>query len=264
MRGTTIAFTLAGLLASPTIVSGQEAGWDPTRVYASRTSLEQLERRFEAAAESPAYSSVLRAEARAEAAKLRERLRTGDFRPGDRVLLTVEREAALSDTFTVAQERHIELPGLGSVPLDGLLRSEVEQHLRVFVSRYVRSAVVRARPFVRVSITGEVQAPGFYAVPSDVVLSDALLFARGITATARVTDVTIHRNDVVLWDSDELTDVVEGGRTLDQLDIRSGDRIEVGRRGGGVAGLGGLEGPLRALSMLLAIPLTIVGLIAIF
>ena len=261
MRGTTLL--LAALIAFPRPARGQDTGWDAGAVYASRPALERLERRFEAAAESPAYSEVLRAEARAEAAKLRERLSTGDFRPGDRVLLTVEREAALSDTFTVAQRREILLPNLGAVALDGVLRSEVEQHLRDYVSRYLRDPIVRARSFVRVSITGEVQRPGFYAVPSDVVLSDALAFAGGVTGNARVTDVSVRRSDVVLWDSEELADVIGGGRTIDQLDVRSGDQIEVGRQRSG-RGLGGLEGPLRAVSMLLTIPLTIVGLIAIF
>ena len=261
MRSPLRLLALVALAAVPAAARSQDPGWNPAS-YATRASLEQLERRFEAAAESPAYSSVLRAEARTEAAKLRERLQTGDFLPGDRVLLTVEREAALSDTFTVAQERQIELPGLGALPLNGVLRSEVEQHLRAFVSRYLRSPVVRARPFVRVSITGEVQAPGFYAVPSDLVLSDALQFARGITSAARVMDVTIRRNDVVLWDSEELTDVASGGRTLDQLDIRSGDQIVVGRRSG--IGLGSLEAALRTVGIFLALPLTIVGLAAIF
>jgi polysaccharide export outer membrane protein len=260
MRRAVLVLLLAG--AGAPAVRAQEPGWDPTMVNASRPALEQLERRFEAAAESPAYSEVLRAEARAEASRLRERLRTGDFRPGDRVALTVEQETALSDTFTVAQARELQLPGLGAISLDGVLRSEVEQHLRTFIGRFVRDPVVRARGFVRVSITGEVPSPGFYAVPSDIVVSDALRFAGGVTSSARVRDVSIRRDGRVLWEADELSDIAGGGRTLDQLDVRSGDQIVVGRRGG--LGLGGIEVGVRAVSLIMAIPFTIVGIVALF
>jgi polysaccharide export outer membrane protein len=260
------AFLRACLLASatvwPAVAAGQNPEWNVASVHASRESLERLERRFGAAAESPAYSPVLRAEARAEAAKLRERLRGGDFAVGDRVFLSVELDTALTDTFTVAQGRVLELPGLGPVELGGVLRSEVENHLRTFVRRFLREPVVRARTFVRVAVAGEVENPGFYVVPTDLVLTDAIGLAGGVTPEGELTALSIRRNDEVLWDPASLNDAVLEGRTVDQLDVRSGDQIVVGREGG--VNLGGLESPLRALSIIFAIPLTIAGVVTLF
>src|SRR2546425_1957900 len=59
-----------------------------------------------------------------EATLVRARLTEGDFQPGDRILLLVEGEKELSDTFTVGPQRDILLPNTGTVSLQGVLRSE--------------------------------------------------------------------------------------------------------------------------------------------
>ena len=51
------------------------------------------------------------------------------------------------------------------------------------------------------------------------------------------------------------------GRTLDQLSMRAGDLVVVPERS---AGFGGPESLVRTIGVLLSIPLSIVGLIAIF
>ncbi|MDH3198633.1 MAG: SLBB domain-containing protein [Candidatus Krumholzibacteria bacterium] len=259
---------LAGLLAValPPLAVAQQAGWDPRRVYASREALETLSRRYDAAAESPAYSPVLRAQARRQADDIRGRLAAGDFRVGDRLFLSVEREEGLTDTLAVAAGTDgpvIVLPNFGAVSLRGVLRSEAEDHLQRFIARFIREPVVRARAFIRVSVAGEVTRPGFYSVPTDLVVSDALAIAQGVTANADLTNLEIRRQNQVLWDASALREPVAEGQTLDQLDIRSGDQIVVGRRGG-VGVLGGLESPLRVVSILLALPLTVVGLLSLF
>ncbi|OYV71887.1 MAG: hypothetical protein B7Z72_05980, partial [Gemmatimonadetes bacterium 21-71-4] len=45
---------------------------------------------------------------------------SGDFRVGDRILMTVEGEPQLSDTFTVVPGPAIDLPVIGTVPLTGV------------------------------------------------------------------------------------------------------------------------------------------------
>jgi hypothetical protein len=51
------------------------------------------------------------------------------------------------------------------------------------------------------------------------------------------------------------------GRTLDQLNVRAGDRIFIPEGGGG---LGGAQSTLRAFTLLLSIPVTIFALTRIF
>src|SRR5438034_6586175 len=65
-----------------------------------------------------------------EARLIRSRLANGDFQPGDRIFLRVEGEQQLSDTFTVGPGPAVVLPEVGAVPLDGVLRSELQGRLQ--------------------------------------------------------------------------------------------------------------------------------------
>src|ERR1051325_79107 len=87
------------------------------------------------------------------------------FQVGDRVLLHVEGDSALSDTFTVVAGPAIRLPDIGEISLAGVRRTDLESHLQHELSRYIKDAVVQARALIRVSVVGEVGHPGFYAVP---------------------------------------------------------------------------------------------------
>ncbi len=156
----------------------------------------------------------------------------GDFQPGDRILLRVEGDSALSDTFTVVAGPALRLPAIGEIPLGGVRRADLETHLTRELSRYLKDPVVHARALIRVSVLGEVVRPGFYAVPLDLVLADALMAAGGPTQDARVDRLRIVRGQSALWAGAPLQSQMARGATLEQLGIRAGDRIEVpgGRR----------------------------------
>jgi protein involved in polysaccharide export with SLBB domain len=156
----------------------------------------------------------------------------GDFQPGDRILLRVEGDSALSDTFTVVAGPALRLPAIGEIPLAGVRRADLETHLTRELSRYLKDPVVHARALIRVSVLGEVVRPGFYAVPLDLVLADALMAAGGPTQDARVDRLRIVRGESALWGGAPLQSAMARGATLEQLGIRAGDRIEVpgGRR----------------------------------
>jgi protein involved in polysaccharide export with SLBB domain len=249
------------VLVTATPLAAQDS-WDPSRVYASRSGLDSLARRFELAAESPAYSDGLRAEARAEAENLRTRLREGDFQIGDRIVLLVEREPTLSDSFTVETGPAIQLPTVGRVSLAGVLRSEVEEHLTRELAQYIRNPVVRARStMIRIAVTGAVGQPGFYAVPSQLLVTDVLAQAGQVTGEADIGKIRIERGSRTVWDNEALGPEIIEGRTLDQLGVRAGDRIVVGTR---PRGLGAFEGSTRVMFFLLGIPGAIAGLIALF
>jgi protein involved in polysaccharide export with SLBB domain len=253
-----LAAMLVLVTGSP--IAGQDS-WDPTRVYASRSALDSLARRFELSAESPAYSAVLRREARDEAENLRARLRDGDFQVGDRIVLVVEREDALTDSFTVETGPAIQLPTVGRVSLEGVLRSEVEGHLAQELAQYIREPAVRARTLIRISVVGEVGQPGFYAVPSQLLVTDVLALAGQITTDADVGKIRIERANRVVWDNQALGPEIIEGRTLDQLGVRAGDRLVVGTR---PRGLGSFESGTRTLLLLIGLPAAIAGLVAIF
>ncbi len=95
------------------------------------------------------------------------------------------------------------------------------------LGQYIKNPVVQARALIRVSVLGEVTRPGFYAVPIDLVLPDALMLAGGATQDARVDRLQILRGNSSLWRRSELQKAIAWGATLDELGMRAGDRIEV-------------------------------------
>jgi protein involved in polysaccharide export with SLBB domain len=203
------------------------AEWDAARVYVTREALGGMLAQLEEAAASQAYSERLRERARWEASLIRTRLDEGDFQVGDRIHLRVEGEEALSDTFSVSVGRVLDLPSIGRISLGGVLRSELEDHLRQELGRFIREPAVRARSLIRVSITGEVASQGYYVVPTEVVLSDALMMAGGPTREAKLDGIRIERGRQPIWHGEELARAITEGRTIDQLNLRAGDQIIV-------------------------------------
>jgi protein involved in polysaccharide export with SLBB domain len=195
----------------------------------------------------------------AELAQLRQRLTDGDFQIGDRVLLRVEGEKELSDTFTVGPDRDIALPGIGVLPLRGVLRSELETALTREIGRFVREPDVRAAALVMVSVTGEVTTPGFYPLRVNALLSDVVMAAGGGTRDAKLKDLRVERDGLVLWNARAVARAIGQGRTLDELGLHSGDQFVVPGRAHG-----GTESSLRVMTLLLSIPVTIYTLTRIF
>ncbi|MGH7699668.1 MAG: polysaccharide biosynthesis/export family protein [Gemmatimonadales bacterium] len=179
------------------------------------------------------------------------------FQLGDRVLLHVEGDSVLSDTFTVAGGPVLPLPGIGDIPLAGVSRAEVEAYLTRELGRFLRNPVVRARALVRIGILGEVVRPGFYAVPADLVLADAVMVAGGGTTEARLDALRVERGGALLLTPDALRRALAAGGTIDHLGLRAGDHIVVPRRRdpGSTA---------RILGILLAVPAAIWGLTQLF
>ena len=196
----------------------------------TREELTQLLHRLEEAAGAPGYSRELRAQAAREASYVRQRLEEGDFRVGDRVALRVSGEPQLSDTLVVTGSRTLDLPQVGAVPLGGVLRSELESHLRDVLSQYIRSPEVRARALIRIAVLGAVGNPGFYTLPASMLLEDALMSAGGPGGRADIERVRVQRGQRVVWGGGTLQRAMIEGRTLDQLSLQAGDRIYVPER----------------------------------
>ena len=218
------------LLAGGSAAAGQAPRSDPARALMTRGELHELLRTYEQAARSPAYSADLRSRARYEASLIRARLEEGDFQTGDRIWLQVEGEPALTDTFVVGTDRALALPTVGTIPLKGILRSELEDHLVRELGQYLREPRLRARALIRISVFGEILAPGFYVAPVEVPLTDALMLAGGPTRDAKLDDIRIERSGRRIWGGDALQSAIVEGRTLDQLNLRAGDRIVVPRQ----------------------------------
>lgn len=252
----------AALLAAPVslCLAQQPEGWDPGRVQVTRSDLQDLLRRLDEAANSATYSAPLRDRARIEAQQIRTRLAEGDFNVGDRISMVVEGEQALTDTLTVMDGRILRLPAIGDVSLAGVLRAELEDHLRATLRKYLREPAVRAHSYIRLSLLGEVGRPGFYVVPTDMVLTDALMLAGGPSGGAKLTAIRVDRSGLTIWGDQALQEAMAQGRTLDQLGLQGGDQVFVPRKRGGFFS----ESTVRTFSLIVGLPVAIIGLIQIF
>ena len=220
-----VAPVLGGDLAaqSPTLV-------DPGRLEMTRGDLTRLITELEEVSSSPAYGSSIRERARRDMEAVQERLVRGDFRAGDRVVLRVDGRPELSDTLVVEPGPRITIPTLGPVELDGVLRSELRSHLTTHVGQYFRDPAVQAESLIRVSILGMVLRPGFYTVPANLLLSDALMAAGGPDRASDLERLRIERSGTTLWEGELLQTQLVDGRTLDQLNLRAGDQIVLPER----------------------------------
>jgi len=225
-----LAALLLGLGMGP--LTGQTPGdREVRRVQVTRPQLEALVARLDSVAQSRAASGDQQVQARRDAARFRQRLADGDFQPGDRVLLRVEGEPQLTDTFTVEEGRLLRLPNIGELPLAGVLRAELEDHVRTRLAAFIKNPVVRARPLIRIAVIGEVTRPGFYLVPPTSQVEDAVMAAAGPTQNAKLAGLVVQRTDGEEWKGAALQQAMAEGRTLDELGIRSGDHLFVPRHG---------------------------------
>lgn len=148
-------------------------------------------------------------------------------RVGDRVLLRVDGDAQLSDTFEVSSGPAVQLPVIGSIPLAGVARDTLSAYFVGVLGHYLRNPVVHAELLIRVGVVGAVAKPGYYSVPDDLLFSDLLMHAGGPTQEADVHKMKLERGDSVRWSGKKVHEAVTGSRTLAELGLQSGDQVEI-------------------------------------
>lgn len=213
-----LAGVLAALAVAAPAVAQTSNGTGTGRLQATRADLE---------ATLTQYQQAGRAD---EAGLIQVRLRDGDFRVGDQITMTVTGQEALTEDFLVTEGPggpQLELPEIGAVSLAGLLRSELRDALTHHISQYVRDPQVIVRTHVRLAVFGEVGSPGYHIVPSDGLLTDVIMQAGGPAGEANQKKIKIRRGDDVIWEGDNLQVAMVEGRTVDQLNLRAGDEVQV-------------------------------------
>ena len=119
--------------------------------------------------------------------------------PEDVVEIAVWSNTDLSRTVPVRPDGKISLPLLHDVPAAGLtpmqLRETLTTSLARFVAEPVVSVIVREVHSVKVTVIGEVKAPGRYEVRSRTTVLDVLAMAGGLSQYAARGRITILRRD---------------------------------------------------------------------
>ena len=202
---------------------------DPSQSLASRSQLEAELTEAERVALTT-RSDEVRAKMRAQVAQIRQRLSVGDIRVGDRIALRVLGEPTLTDTFTVRAGPSISLPGLTDVQLAGVLRSELRDHIAATIKRYFKEPSVEAVPLLRISVTGEVARPGYYSVPFEALLSDAIMLAGGPTGSSDLRKTVVRRDGSTVLDASDVQSAIAAGSTFDKINLLAGDEIAIAAR----------------------------------
>jgi len=196
------------------------------RRQAKRSELEQAAKATEQAAiASP--DAKTRERLVAEAAAIRQRLRNGDFLPGDRIYMVVVGDSALTDTFTVRGDRRLSLPNIPDISLAGVLDSELSGHLTNELAKYLRNPAVSAQAMVRLTLTGGIARNGFQTFPTDQAITDVIMISGGFGPSAKLEDTEVKRSGKVLINKKEFQEAIRTGRTVGDLALRDGDEIYV-------------------------------------
>jgi len=243
-RGYVTIKRLAGFLIvgcmSAAPLAGQVAPVDVRRAQATRAELENALGQLDAVVASPGYSKSFRKAREAEAAMVRQRLAEGDFQVGDEVEIAVVGESALTGRFTVLPDRTLSLPGLPPISLQGVLRSEVSQYLTTQIGKYVRDPQVTIQgSYIRLAILGAVGKPGYYTVPADAPVSDAIMSAGGPQGSFDMNKSAIRRGGKEIIQGREIQLAIEQGESLDQLNLHGGDEMLIGGQSQKVTSPGG-------------------------
>lgn len=206
--------------------TGAHAQSQPTDPLVSRADLVAAARR----ADSTAARNPAAAGSALYAASLRQRLREGDFQVGDRIVVTILSDSLRRDTVTVRGGRLIELPGKVTIPLEGVLRSELQQRVTDEVLKLIRAERVEAVPLTRIGVLGEVMRPGYFSLAWDTPLTDAIMSAGGPSPSAEMERSAVKRDGKEFRSPKATREAISRGLTIEQFGLRAGDELFVGRR----------------------------------
>ena len=108
----------------------------------------------------------------------------------------------------------IDFPVLGKLQVGGLSRSDVMQLLETKITKYIKNPIINIRLMnFKVSVQGEVTAPGTYPVNSDrVTLIEAISMAKDLTIYGKRNNILVIRE-------------VNGVKSFNRVDITKADFI---------------------------------------
>lgn len=236
-RRALIATSIASVVFGSTAAAQSGPG-----LLVSRNDLTAAAVRAEAAGAAGDAQSAL------QAAAMRKRLRDGDLQVGDRVVVTIVSDALHRDTVVVRPDRTLQLPGMIVVPVDGVLRSELRDRISTEVLKYVKAQQIEVTPLLRVAILGAVIKPGYFAFPSDIPLTDAIMGAGGPAPSADVGRSVVMRANREFRSAGETSKAITTGLTLDQFGLSAGDELVIGQRSSfGLSGIFGITGGIASL-----------------
>jgi protein involved in polysaccharide export with SLBB domain len=221
----------AGRLLAPALAALAALAFGNGPAWGQTVSPAEGQRELETRAQLEAEARTAEQQNRTgEAWLLRTRLQHGDFQEGDRIVVSLLGSTAFNDTILVRVGKMLPLPRMGEVPLEGVLRSELNDRISSHLARFLRDSSVKAIPLVRLAVLGQVQRPGFYYTSADVLVSDMLMKAGGPGGDADLNNVVIRRAGETIWNAKDTRTAMTDGLSLERLHLRAGDELYVNQQ----------------------------------
>ncbi len=159
--------------------------------------------------------------------------------PGDRLRVDIFNVPEYSGEVYVLGDGAINLPVIGTVPVQGMTVPRASSLLTAYFSRYVKRPIVTIsvlapRP-VQFAIAGEVTRAGSYIVPfagdnrKFPSITQAIQLAGGTTQTANLRQVQVRRAATGRIAYVNMFDVLQRGNTSQDITLRDGDTIYISR-----------------------------------
>ena len=145
------------------------------------------------------------------------------LRPGDRLLVKIWLDTALTDTVRIDETGAAMLPRLGLMRITDLSSSAIPDSVRRAYTRVTRTPTIEVTPLRRVTVIGEVKRPATYFMETMATLREAVALAGGVTDIGTLARITIVRDS-----TRTVIEKWEQRRDAETI-VRSGDVVWVDR-----------------------------------
>jgi polysaccharide export outer membrane protein len=168
-----------------------------------------------------------------------------ELRAGDTIHILIWQDQKLNQTVVISAAGTFEFPLAGQIKAGGLTPKAIEEELRsrlaknytgpldvtVTLAAVNTGAEDKTKPGIMV--TGELQRPGPYPIPTKTSVMQAIALAGGLGPYAAKQRIQIHRNisgadSILLFNYGAYE---SGAERANNIDLRSGDVIIVPERG---------------------------------
>jgi polysaccharide export outer membrane protein len=143
------------------------------------------------------------------------------LRPGDIVRLRIWREPDLSGDFPVDEFGRVNLPLVGTYPVESETRESLEKKLNAAYRGSVQNLSMDVIIFRRIPVVGAVRTPGLYPVEATMTVADAVALAGGSTLDADRTTITLMRSGKIIQKN------VDPAMAVSQLAMNRGDQLYI-------------------------------------
>lgn len=152
-----------------------------------------------------------------------------DINPGDGVRITFYNisDPITGDYFS-QQDGAIQLPYIGIIETDNRDFASIREEITSKYNELYKNPELTVQPLYKISIYGEVRAPGIYYVTGVEKLSDVIALAGGETLDANLNKIYFVRRDERI--DINAKEFLEKGNPVSVLGLKSGDQIYVPRR----------------------------------